>query len=294
MPTTSRSSRPAIGSPSAIRRGGGDAAGTAGGRPGPAGTDLELSSASGDMRLDGPVRRASGCTRQAADMVMGDAGKLDVTTASGDFSCGDIDGEATISSVSGDCTMHRVGGRLEATLTSGDLRVDVCDGDMMIASTSGDVRVGRCCGSEIAVRSISGDVRVGLPAGIRVEAEISTLSGRASFRTRCQRRTTRRSAPRAAATEDGLGRHPRRTHRLIEGPRLARRWSTGFRHGSCVCCRAILIVLPASAASLLQARRQATASRPADPRMSFTPERGVRPGHRTGCCRPASASADSS
>ena len=29
------------------------------------------------------------------------------------------------------------------------------------------------------MRSISGDVRVGLPGGIRVEAEISTLSGRA-------------------------------------------------------------------------------------------------------------------
>ena len=68
-------------------------------------------------------------------------------TASGEFSCGDVSGDAHVSSISGDCTMRRVGGRLDATLTSGDLRIDVCDGDVAIVSTSGDVRVGRCCGS---------------------------------------------------------------------------------------------------------------------------------------------------
>src|SRR6478735_3595598 len=146
----------------------------------PPGSDLELSSASGDMRLTGRfgvvrLHTASG------GMVMGDAGKLDVTTASGELSCGEIEGQATVSSVSGEVSIRRVGGGLEVTITSGDLRVDCCDGDMMINTTSGDVRVGRCGGSEIAIRSISGDVRVGLPTGIRVEAEISTLSGRASI-----------------------------------------------------------------------------------------------------------------
>ena len=146
----------------------------------PSGTDVELSSTSGDVRLVGRL----GVVRlhtASGDIEMGDAARLDVTTASGDFSCGDVDGEATLSSVSGDCTLRRVGGRLDATVTSADLRVDVCEGDLTIASTSGDVRIGRCCGSDITVRSISGDVRVGLPAGIRVEAEIATLSGRATL-----------------------------------------------------------------------------------------------------------------
>src|SRR3954447_6169476 len=146
----------------------------------PPGSDLELSSASGDMRLTGrfgTVRLHSA----SGGMVMGDANRLDVTTASGELTCGDIDGEATISSVSGEVSIRRVGGGLDVTVTSGDLRVDQCDGDVTINTTSGDVRVGRCCGNEITVRSISGDVRVGLPSGIRVEAEISTLSGRASI-----------------------------------------------------------------------------------------------------------------
>lgn len=144
----------------------------------PADTDVEIGSSSGEVRMVGRfgvvrVHTASG------DVAIGDAAKLDVTTASGDFSCGDIAGDANISSVSGDCTIALVGGRLDATLTSGDLRIEMCDGDVLIGSTSGDVRVGRCGGSDISMRSISGDVRVGLPGGIRVEAEISTLSGRA-------------------------------------------------------------------------------------------------------------------
>ena len=144
----------------------------------PVGADIEISSTSGEMRLVGSlgvvrVHTASG------DIQVGDAAKLDATTASGDFLCGDVAGDVKISSVSGDCAVGRVGGRLDATLTSGDLRVEACDGDVLISSTSGDARVGRCGGSDISMRSISGDVRVGLPAGIRVEAEISTLSGRA-------------------------------------------------------------------------------------------------------------------
>lgn len=144
----------------------------------PAGTDVEIGSSSGEVRMVGRfgvarVHTASG------DIAVGDAAKLDVTTASGGFLCGDIAGDANITSVSGDCNVAHVGGRLDATLTSGDLRVEMCDGDLLIGSTSGDVRVGRCGGSDISVRSISGDVRVGLPSGIRVEAEISTLSGRA-------------------------------------------------------------------------------------------------------------------
>ena len=146
----------------------------------PVGTDLEVNSTSGEVCAVGRlgvvrIHTASG------DVKVGDAARIDVTTASGEFSCGTILGEANICSVSGDCAIQLVGGRLDATLTSGVLRVDECDGDVVVGSTSGDVRVGRCGGSEVAVRSISGDIRVGLPSGIRVEAEISTLSGRANL-----------------------------------------------------------------------------------------------------------------
>jgi hypothetical protein len=146
----------------------------------PTGTDVEIDSASGEVRLVGRlgvvrVRTASG------EIEIGDAARVDISTASGTCSCGDVAGEATVSSVSGDCTLRHVGGRLDVSMTSGDLRVERCDGDLLVSTASGDVRVGHCDGSDISVRSISGDVRVGLPAGIRVEAQISTLSGRATL-----------------------------------------------------------------------------------------------------------------
>jgi DUF4097 and DUF4098 domain-containing protein YvlB len=146
----------------------------------PAGTDLEIQTTSGEVRLVGR-HGVVGVHTATGDIQLGDAGRIDITTASGDLGGGEVDGDATISSVSGDCTLRHVGGRLEVALTSGDLRIDGCDGDVSVSSTSGDVRVGRCGGSDIAVRSISGDIRVGLPSGIRVEASISTLSGRATL-----------------------------------------------------------------------------------------------------------------
>jgi len=146
----------------------------------PVGTDVEINSSSGEVRLVGQlgvvrVHTASG------QIDVGGATRLDIVTASGSCGCGDIAGDANISSVSGDCTMRHVGGRLEVSMTSGQLRVDRCDGDLMASSASGDVRIGCCGGSDISVRSISGDVRVGLPPGIRVEADISTISGRATL-----------------------------------------------------------------------------------------------------------------
>lgn len=146
----------------------------------PSGTDVNVEAASAEVRLAGRlgavrVRTASG------DAEVEGAARLEVTTASGDVACDSVDGDATISTISGDCTVKRVGGRLDVTLTSGDLRVERCAGDLLVGSTSGSARIGHCDGSEISVRSISGDVRVGLPSGIRVEADIATVSGRASL-----------------------------------------------------------------------------------------------------------------
>ncbi|HQZ33320.1 MAG TPA: DUF4097 family beta strand repeat-containing protein [Ilumatobacteraceae bacterium] len=146
----------------------------------PAGTDVLVEAASADVRLSGRmghvrIRTASG------GVETDDATRLEISTASGDITGGAVDGNVSVSSVSGDCTLRTVGGSIDATLTSGELRVDRCTGDISVRSTSGDTRVGHCDGSDISVRTISGDVRMGLPSGIRVEADITTVSGKASM-----------------------------------------------------------------------------------------------------------------
>jgi hypothetical protein len=146
----------------------------------PVGTDVVVEVASAEVRLTGRlgavrVRTASG------GLEADGAARLEATTASGGISLSTVDGDLTVSSVSGDCSVKTVGGRLDATLTSGELRADRCGGDISVKSTSGSTRIGHCDGSDISVRTISGDVRVGLPTGIRVEADISTVSGKASL-----------------------------------------------------------------------------------------------------------------
>lgn len=144
----------------------------------PPGTDVTVDSASAEVRLTGllgavRVRTASG------DVTVDEATRLDVTTASGNTTCAGIEHDASVTSISGDCTVTRAGGRLEVSLASGDLRVEHCEGDLQFGSTSGSARVGCCNGSDISLRSISGDLRLGLPTGIRVDADLSTVSGRA-------------------------------------------------------------------------------------------------------------------
>ena len=128
----------------------------------PPDTSVDVSVASADIALlgtlgDARVRSASGDVR--IDSVQ----RLEVRTASGDVRA------------------DRVAGRLIASTASGDVRVDTAGDDVEVGSASGDVRLGRCDGSNIAVKAVSGDIVLGLPAGIRVEPDISSLSGRTSL-----------------------------------------------------------------------------------------------------------------
>lgn len=143
----------------------------------PAGTDVEVRSASADISLSGDF----GATRiksASGDVRVGSASRLDVDTASGDATATSVAAVTSCSTASGDVELGHVGGRLTVSTASGSVRVGRADDDVEIGSASGDVRVERCGGSDIALKSISGDLVVGLPAGIRVEPDLTTLSGR--------------------------------------------------------------------------------------------------------------------
>jgi DUF4097 and DUF4098 domain-containing protein YvlB len=165
----------------------------------PRGTGVEVRTASADVTLTGElgvtrVRTASGNVRAAV------VAELDVSTASGDIRVHGVGHDTSAASVSGALEVNEVGGRLSATTASGDVRVRHLTGDLEIGTTSGDVRIDHFGGAEASIRSVSGDVELGLPSGIRVEPDLSTVSGRT--------RLPDRAGP-AAATE------PRRTVRLL-------------------------------------------------------------------------------
>lgn len=143
----------------------------------PPGTEIDVRSASAGVVVGGRmgpirVRTASG------DVRLGDAARIRVDSASGDVRAGHVESVVECSTASGDVDVVRAGGRLDVSTASGDVRVDAADDDVVIGTASGDVRIERFGGSSIQVKCISGDVSIGLPAGIRVEPDIVTLSGR--------------------------------------------------------------------------------------------------------------------
>jgi hypothetical protein len=128
----------------------------------PVGTHLDLNAASADITLSGTlgearVRSASG------DLRAGTLDRLDAATASGDIRVGTVHGRLTAGTASGDIRADRVGDDIEAHTASGDIRVDRFDG------------------TAVDVKSVSGDIHLGLPAGVRVEPDIATMSGRTTL-----------------------------------------------------------------------------------------------------------------
>jgi DUF4097 and DUF4098 domain-containing protein YvlB len=146
----------------------------------PAGTDVTARSASGEMSLRGRfgavrLRTASG------DIDVDEVDRLEVSTASGDARIGVVHGDAGFKTASGDVAVQSATGRLGASSASGDLTVRTVGGAVDVGTASGDVEIGRCDGNDISVKTVSGNIRLGLPAGIRVEPEIGTISGKVSL-----------------------------------------------------------------------------------------------------------------
>jgi DUF4097 and DUF4098 domain-containing protein YvlB len=169
----------------------------------PDGTDITVSSTSAEVRLDGTF----GGTRVhtiSGNITVGTIDRGEVDSTSGDVQLRTT-GTLDASTISGNVTVGHVRGRLKASLTSGDLRAERVDGDADVASMSGDVVIGRCDGDDIALRSVSGDLKLSLPGGIRVEPEISTVSGS----------TTLPKVP--AAAVDGPRRRVRLRLRTVSG-----------------------------------------------------------------------------
>jgi DUF4097 and DUF4098 domain-containing protein YvlB len=170
----------------------------------PPGTDVDVRAASADISLAGSfgttrVRVASG------DVDVGHVERLDATSASGQLRVDAASADAACRTASGDVEVGTVGGRLTVTTASGDVRIARASDDVEVSTATGDVRVDRYDGSDLVVKTTTGRVAVGLPSGIRVQPDLSTLSGH-----------TRLPAP-SPATHDGDRRIVRVSLRTISG-----------------------------------------------------------------------------
>ncbi|MDX1469236.1 MAG: DUF4097 family beta strand repeat-containing protein [Acidimicrobiia bacterium] len=142
----------------------------------PEGTDATISTATAN--IDSTVRLGDVFIKSAtADVELNEIHSGNVKTASGDVEIGRVSDYLKVASASGDVMIGRCEGKAECSAASGDVHIRDCEGPVKANSASGDITLGRFAGDRASFKTMSGDVTVGVPAGTKINLDVTTLSG---------------------------------------------------------------------------------------------------------------------
>jgi Putative adhesin len=142
--------------------------------------DVEVSTASADVELQGRLGGLS------AEIASGDLrgeelnGRVEVKSASGDVQLDLLGGDTSIATASGDIYVRAVHGDATLRSASGDVRVDEAADSITVQTASGDQRIGSVTVGRVTLQSASGDQQVGIRRGSAVHLDVRTMSGDAT------------------------------------------------------------------------------------------------------------------
>ena len=126
----------------------------------PHGAEVKVKTASADTRLDGHF------------------GPIGVNSVSGDLRVrGEIAGNASVKTVSGDADLDHIDGDMSAHTVSGDLRIGPVTGSAETKTVSGDIRFQSVTAGDVRFTSVSGDVEIGIAHGSAVDVDAGSTSG---------------------------------------------------------------------------------------------------------------------
>lgn len=143
----------------------------------PAGTDLELSSASADVDARGQFGALEANTASGDVTFERLAGEAQVNSASGDVKLERVEGRLTVNTASGDLEVGHVQGEGKVRAASGDVSIDEADTALKVQTASGDVEVGSVREGDVTLQTASGDIQVGVKRGSKVWIDARSMSG---------------------------------------------------------------------------------------------------------------------
>jgi len=132
-------------------------------------SDLEVNSASGDIRAKGMEGRLTAKTVSGDLSLQGFVGPVLVHTTSGDLNLRGIVGDVKVEGTSSDVDLAGIRGNIGISTTSGDVSSQDVEGHLTVEGTSGDVQITRLRG-DLEVSLHSGELSAsGIVGGVKVE-----------------------------------------------------------------------------------------------------------------------------
>jgi DUF4097 and DUF4098 domain-containing protein YvlB len=140
----------------------------------PADTDLELTTAGGDVQAGGTLQGSVKVKTAGGDIVLMDVdGPVHARTAGGDIRAGTVRSDCEFTTAGGDIDLAAADGNVTAKTSGGDITVGDVGQNLEAATSGGNIRIGRVSGSATA-RTAGGDVSVDAVEG---KAELKTSGG---------------------------------------------------------------------------------------------------------------------
>lgn len=145
----------------------------------PRGSHAQVRSASADVRVTGPAGRlavTTGTGEVSADRA---DDKAEVKTGSGTVRLGPMLGGLHVRTGSGEVEVSSVGGRTTLVTGSGDVWLGTVQADLAVRTGTGDLTVADAASGRIELGTGSGEIRVGVRGGTTAEVDLSSGAGRA-------------------------------------------------------------------------------------------------------------------
>jgi DUF4097 and DUF4098 domain-containing protein YvlB len=146
----------------------------------PPGAEVELSTASADVRGRGSFGALDVNTASGDVTFESVGGTAQINSASGDVKLSRVEDALTVNTASGEVDVGYVGGSGKVRAASGDVSIDEARASLKVQTASGDVEVGSVSEGEVTLQTASGDIEVAVKKGSKLWIDARSMSGETS------------------------------------------------------------------------------------------------------------------